>query len=150
MPAEYLNISKLFKHFIGWAKNNKYNKIISWSDNSWTEGNVYKIKSIVEKPEPDQAPSDIAAIGAYILPPEIFSALKQVQPGKAGEIWLVEAINLLQKRGVPLYTVVVQNSKYYDTGNKLEYMKTVVELGMKHPDIGEDFASYLKELMKSS
>ena len=119
-------------------------------DKIGVEGNVFRVKGIVEKPEPDQAPSDIAMIGAYILPPEIFSALKKVQPGKGGEIWLVDAINLLMKEGVPLHTVVVTNGKYYDTGNKLEYMKTVVELGIEHPEIGEEFEQYLKELVNSS
>ena len=114
------------------------------------EGNVFKVKEIIEKPDPDQAPSDIAMIGAYILPPEIFGALKRVQPGKGGEIWLVDAINLLKKEGVPLYTVVVKNSKYYDTGNKLEYLKTVVELARSHPEIGEEFNKFLKELMNKS
>lgn len=114
------------------------------------EGNVYKIKAIVEKPEPDKAPSDIATHGAYILPPEIFSALKRLQPGKGGEIWLVDAINLLKDEGVPVYAVEIENGKYYDTGNKLEYMKTVVDLACKHPEIGQDFTEYLKELVKNS
>ena len=65
------------------------------------EGNVHKILRIVEKPEPDEAPSNIATHGGYILPPEIFSALKRVKPGKGGEIWLVDAINLLKKRECP-------------------------------------------------
>ncbi|MBI2021640.1 UTP--glucose-1-phosphate uridylyltransferase [Candidatus Daviesbacteria bacterium] len=110
------------------------------------EGNVYKVKKIVEKPEPDQAPSNIAAIGAYILPPEIFEALKKVEPGKGGEIWLVDAINLLQDQGIPLFAVEIENGKYYDTGNKLEYMKTAVELALKHEDIGEEFTKFIKEL----
>jgi len=113
------------------------------------EGNVYKIKSIVEKPEPDQAPSNLATHGAYILPPEIFSALKRLTPGKNGEIWLVDAINLLKNEGVPLYAVEIQNGKYYDTGNKLEYMKTAVELARIHPEIGEQFSKYLKELVNN-
>lgn len=110
------------------------------------EGNVYKIKQIVEKPDPDEAPSNIATHGAYILPPEIFDALKRIKPGKGGEIWLVDAINLLQEEGVPLYAVVVENAKYYDTGNKLEYMKTAVELALQHEDIGLEFKEFLKEL----
>ena len=114
------------------------------------EGNVYKIKKIVEKPNPDEAPSDIATHGAYILPPEIFKALKSVPAGKGGEVWLTDGINYLQDQGVPVYTVVVENGKYYDTGNKLEYMKTVVELAQKHPEIGEDFTNYLKELVENS
>ncbi|OGE25106.1 UTP--glucose-1-phosphate uridylyltransferase [Candidatus Daviesbacteria bacterium RIFCSPHIGHO2_02_FULL_39_12] len=110
-------------------------------------GNVYKIKSIVEKPEPDKAPSNIATHGAYILPPEIFSALKRLTPGQGGEIWLVDAINLLKNEGIPLYAVEIENGKYYDTGNKLEYMKTVVELAKIHPEIGKEFSRYLKELI---
>ncbi len=113
------------------------------------DGNVYKIKSIVEKPEPDEAPSNIATHGAYILPPEIFHALKRVAPGKGGEIWLVDAINLLRDDGVPVYAVEIQNGKYYDTGNKLEYMKTVVDLALRHPDISGDFREYLKTLKLS-
>lgn len=116
------------------------------ADLEHVEGNVYKIKKIVEKPEPDEAPSDIATHGAYILPPEIFAALEKIEPGKGGEIWLVDAINLLQKQGIPLYTVVVENAKYYDTGNKLEYMKTAVELALKHKEIGKEFGEYLKSL----
>lgn len=114
------------------------------------EGNVYKIKGIVEKPEPDQAPSNLATHGAYILPPEIFEALKKVGPGRGGEIWLVDAINLLHKEGVPLYAVEIQNGKYYDTGNKLEYMKTTVDLALKHPEINGPFLEYLKRLVESS
>ncbi len=114
------------------------------------EGNVYKIKQIVEKPDPDSAPSNIATHGAYILPPEIFAALKSLNPGQSGEIWLVDAINKLKDEGVPLYAVEIENGKYYDTGNKLEYMKTVVELALKHQEVGEDFRKYLKDLMDNS
>lgn len=109
-------------------------------------GNVYKIKRIVEKPDPDTAPSNIATHGAYILPPEIFDALKRLQPGQGGEIWLTDAINLLKDEGVPLYAVEIENGKYYDTGNKLEYMKTVVDLAKTHPEIGEQFSKYLESL----
>ncbi len=110
------------------------------------EGKVSKIKAIVEKPDPDQAPSNIATHGAYILPPEIFPALKSLAPGKGGEIWLVDAINLLQEQGMPIYAVEIENGKYYDTGNKLEYMKTIVELALNHPDISVEFKEFLKNL----
>lgn len=111
------------------------------------EKNVFKIKAIIEKPEPEEAPSNIATHGCYILPPEIFSALKRLKPGKGGEIWLTDAINLLHKEGMPLYTVVIDNAKYYDTGNKLEYMKTSVELALDHPEVGPELRAYLKELL---
>lgn len=116
------------------------------ADLELVEDNVYKIKKIVEKPDPDEAPSNIATHGAYILPPEIFNALKRVKPGKGGEIWLVDAINLLKEEGIPLYAVEIENGKYYDTGNKLEYMKTIVDLALKHEEIGEEFAEFLRSL----
>lgn len=116
------------------------------ADLEHVEGKVSKIKAIVEKPEPDEAPSNIATHGAYILPPEIFEALKSLAPGKGGEIWLVDAINKLQSEGVPVYAVEIENGKYYDTGNKIEYMKTIVELALTHPDINGEFKEFLKNL----
>jgi len=110
------------------------------------EGNVHKIKRIVEKPEPDEAPSNIATHGGYILPPAIFSALKRVKPGKGGEIWLTDAINLLKDEGVPVYTVVIENGRYYDTGNKFEYLKTVVEFALQHEETHEEFKKFLRGL----
>src|ERR1035437_1443932 len=97
------------------------------ADVTQIEGNVYKINFIVEKPDPDKAPSNLATHGGYIFPPEIFEALRGLKPGKSGEIWLIDAINHLKEQGVPVYTVEIENAKYYDTGNKLEYMKTVIE-----------------------
>ncbi len=116
------------------------------ADLEHVEGNVSKIKGIVEKPDPETAPSNIATHGAYILPPEIFEALRKVQPGRGGEIWLVDAINMLRVDGVPVYAVEIENGKYYDTGNKIEYMKTVVDMALKHPDIKNSFREYLKDL----
>lgn len=110
------------------------------------EDKVFKIKSITEKPDPDSAPSNLATHGAYILPPEIFGALKRIQPGKGGEIWLIDAINLLASEGMQVYAVEIENGKYYDTGNKLEYMKTVVERALDHPDINGEFRQFLKDL----
>ena len=110
------------------------------------EGNLYKINAISEKPHPDEAPSNLATNGSYILPTEIFEALRSLRPGKGGEVWLVDAINLLKEKGTQVYALEIENGKYYDTGNKIEYMKTVVELGLKHPDIKEEFKKFLKEL----
>lgn len=110
------------------------------------EGNVYKINAIVEKPTPDEAPSNLATHGAYILPPEIFGALKNLNPGKGGEVWLVDAINVLREQGVPIYAVEIKDGKYYDTGNKIEYMKTVVEFALQHSDIKDEFKKFLSEL----
>jgi len=116
------------------------------ADLTHVENNIYKINKIVEKPEASEAPSNIATHGGYILPPEIFSALKRIKPGRGGEIWLVDAINLLKKEGVPIYTVVIENGKYYDTGNKFEYLKTVIEFALQHKEINGDFKTFLKSL----
>ncbi len=110
------------------------------------EGNVYKIKKIIEKPHPDKAPSNLATHGAYILPPEIFGILRDQKPGTGGEIYLPEAIDELIKTGYPVYACEIENGKYYDTGNKLEYMKTAVEFALQHEDISVDFRRFLKEL----
>lgn len=109
---------------------------------------VFKIKRIVEKPSPEEAPSNLAIVGAYILPPEIIGALKSVKPGKGGEIWLVDGINKLQEAGVPVYACEVEHGQYFDTGNKLEYMKTAVEFALLHDEIGPDFKKFLSELLK--
>jgi UTP--glucose-1-phosphate uridylyltransferase len=110
------------------------------------EGNVFKIKKIVEKPDPDKAPSDLATHGAYILPPEIFGILRNQKPGTGGEIYLPEAIDELIKTGYPVYACEIENGRYYDTGNKVEYLKTVIEFALKHPDIKDEFIKYLKSV----
>jgi len=108
--------------------------------------NVFKIKKIVEKPHPSKAPSDLAAVGAYILPPEIFDVIKNLKPTKGGEIWLSDAINELIKKKFPVYACEIKNAKYYDTGNKLEYLKTVTEFALSRPEFSKLFKKYLKGL----
>ncbi|MFH1423648.1 MAG: UTP--glucose-1-phosphate uridylyltransferase [Candidatus Nealsonbacteria bacterium] len=110
------------------------------------EKNIFKIKKIVEKPGPVLAPSRLATHGAYILPPEIFGIIKNLKPGKNGEIWLVDAINTLIAQNYPVYACEIKNAEYYDTGNKIEYLKTVVEFAVRHPEFGEEFKKYLKNL----
>ncbi|MCS6956484.1 MAG: UTP--glucose-1-phosphate uridylyltransferase [Patescibacteria group bacterium] len=116
------------------------------ADLTHIKDNIYKINEIIEKPDPKKAPSNIATHGGYILPPEIFKALKNIKPGKGGEIWLVDAINYLKKQGIPVYAVVIKNGKYYDTGNKFEYLKTVVEMALSHKEINGQFKTFLKSL----
>ena len=115
------------------------------ADVSPVEDNVFKIKGIVEKPKQGDAPSNLAAHGAYIMPPRLFEILAGTPLGKDGELWLVDAISTLAKEQ-DIYAVEIQNGKYYDTGNKLEYLKTVVEFGLKHPDLNGDFKDFLKGL----
>ena len=107
---------------------------------------VFKVKKIVEKPLPEEAPSNLAVHGAYILPPKIFEVIRNLKPGRDGEFWLPDAINELIKSGYPVYACEIKNGKYYDTGNKLEYLKTVVEFALRHPDFNDEFKNYLKGL----
>lgn len=116
------------------------------ADLEYVKGPVYKIKKIVEKPLPEEAPSNLATHGAYILPPEIFGALKQLKPTIGGEIWLVDAINVLREQGIPVYACEIKNGKYYDTGNKMEYLKTVIEFALQHSEINGEFRDYLRSL----
>lgn len=109
------------------------------------EKNIWQIKKLIEKPAEDEAPTNLAAHGCYILTPDIFPILDQLQPGKSGELWLTDAIKELMKSR-PIYACEIQNGKYYDTGNKLEYLKTVVEFALQHKDLNGDFRSYLKSL----
>jgi len=110
------------------------------------DGSIFKIKRIVEKPLPDEAPSNLATHGAYILPPEIFDVIRDLKPSKGGEVWLVDAINELNKKGVPVYACEIKNGKYYDTGNKLEYLKTVLEFALSRPEFSKELKEYLKKL----
>jgi len=107
---------------------------------------IFKIKKIVEKPMSDKAPSNLATHGAYIVPPEIFNIIKNLKPGKGKEYWLPEAINELNKQGVPVYACEIKNGKYYDTGNKFEYLKTVIEFALSRPEFSKEFKEYLKKL----
>ena len=109
------------------------------------EKGVFKINKIVEKPKVGEAPSNLATHGAYIMPPRLFEILAETPTGKDGELWLTDAITKLAKEE-DIYAVEIQNGKYYDTGNKLEYMKATVEFALKHPDLNGDFKEFLKNL----
>ncbi len=108
--------------------------------------NVFKIKKIIEKPAQERAPSNLATHGAYILPPEIFKFISKLKKGRGGEIWLTDAINALIKSGFPVFGCEIKNAKYYDTGNKMEYLKTVVEFALSSPEFSREFKKYLRTL----
>ena len=109
------------------------------------EKNIWQINKLLEKPSREEAPSNLAAHGCYVLTPDIFPILEKIGPGKSGEIWLTDAIKKLMKSR-PVYACEVKDAKYYDTGNKLEYLKTVVEFALQHKDLNGDFRQYLKSL----
>lgn len=110
-------------------------------------GNVYRVDSLVEKPEAKQAPSNLAIIGRYVLTPDIFDILEKAKPGKGGEIQLTDAINvLLRKR--PVYGYLFEG-KRYDAGDKLGYLKATVDFALKNPDLKKAFRKYLVDVTTS-
>ncbi len=109
--------------------------------------NVFRINSLVEKPDPSQAPSNMAIIGRYILTPDIFDILEKAKPGKGGEIQLTDAINiLLQKR--PVYGYLFGGTRY-DAGDKLGYLKATVDFALKNPDLSKAFRKYLLDVTRN-
>ncbi|TXH55929.1 MAG: UTP--glucose-1-phosphate uridylyltransferase GalU [Bacteroidia bacterium] len=115
--------------------------IVKLADN----GNSHKkITTIIEKPNIDDAPSNLAVIGRYILSPHIFSELSQVIPGSGGEIQLTDAIyNLLKREDIYAHII---NGTRYDCGSKLGYLKATVCYGLKHPELAEDFKKFINNL----
>ena len=105
---------------------------------------VYKVRDLVEKPGRDEAPSNLAIIGRYVLTPDIFPALAATKSDRTGEIQLTNGLRELVKKR-PIYACEVQGVRH-DTGNKLGFLKAVVYFALKRPDLADRFASYLASL----
>lgn len=105
---------------------------------------LFNVTSFVEKPDPKDAPSDLAIIGRYVFTPEIFDVLAKTKPGKGNEIQLTDAINTLNK------TQRVFAHEYkgdrYDVGNKFSWIETNIEYGLNHPEVKDELREYIKEL----
>lgn len=107
---------------------------------------TYLVKEFVEKPSVDEAPSDYAALGRYVLKPEIFKYLKTIKPGADGEIQLTDAILAMTKNNNPLYAYDFDALRY-DTGDKFGMFKANVEFGLRHPELKDRIREYLKGLV---
>lgn len=107
--------------------------------------NLLKVKDMIEKPSMEEAPSRFAALGRYVITPDVFEVLEQTKPGKGGEIQLTDALRVMARNG----SVYAYNftGKRYDTGNKLGYLKATVEFALRRPDLGPQFREYLKKLL---
>jgi UTP--glucose-1-phosphate uridylyltransferase len=113
-------------------------------DGEEVEPGVYKIMDMVEKPRQNEAPSNLAIIGRYILTPDIFDEIEKTTPGAIGEIQITDAMrSLLKKR--PFYAVRFQG-KRYDAGDKLGFLTATVEFALKHEDLAPEFREYLQSL----
>lgn len=110
------------------------------------EDNIYKVKDLIEKPAVENAPSNIAILGRYIINPAIFDCLETTQPGKNGEIQLTDALRCLVEREA-MYAFIFQG-KRYDVGSKLGFLEATVEFALRREDLGEEFRRYLKRIIE--
>lgn len=113
---------------------------------------VIKMSGLVEKPGKDNAPSDLASVGGYLLTPDVFEYIDRAKLSLAEdeEFYLTTyVLEPMIREGKSLFGCALKDSRYYDTGNKLEYLKTIVEFALKHPDLGEDFKNYLIKICKT-
>ena len=108
------------------------------------ENGVYKLDALIEKPRVEDAPSDLAIVGRYVLGPDVFDELTEVRPGALGEIQITDALAGLAHRGT-MYACRFQG-KRYDTGRPLGFLKASVELALQREDIGPEFRDYLRNL----
>ena len=107
---------------------------------------LHRVKGLVEKPAPSEAPSTLAVIGRYILPPEIFPILRKTRPGKNGEIQLTDALKALAKRS-PMFAQEIRGQRH-DAGDKLGFLIATVEFALKNPSLGANFQEYLLARMQ--
>ena len=112
----------------------------------FVEDGLARVVNIVEKPPPEEAPSNLAVIGRYILTPEIFDALRETPPDAGGEVQLTDAIRLLAQEQA-VYAFTYEGSRY-DIGKKLDYLKATVELAAEREDLGKEFKQFLADFAK--
>lgn len=129
---------------VPWDEVDKYG-IVETKDGS--DERVARVKNLIEKPPVDEAPSDLAIVGRYVITPEIFPILERTQKGAGGEIQLTDALKELIKIQA-VFSCDIQGRRY-DLGNKLGFLEATVEYGLRNEEVTEDFVNYLKELTKT-
>ncbi|MCX6799584.1 MAG: UTP--glucose-1-phosphate uridylyltransferase GalU [Candidatus Falkowbacteria bacterium] len=106
----------------------------------------FQIKKIVEKPKVENAPSNLVAVGKYIITPEVFKILKEMKADQSGEIRLADAFSGMLDVGNEIYGKELEG-EWLDTGDKLSYIKATIKLGLKHKEIGEDLRNFIKSIL---
>ncbi len=153
-PSRFKQLINMYKKYncsclasIRLTKDEEYSRY-GMAGGKEIEPGVIDVKTIIEKPGKANAPSDLANVSGYLLTPDIFkyldTVLSNLIPGD--ELYYNDALKLMLKDKKRVLAVEIKNGKYYDTGNKLEYLKTVVEFALRNPEIDREFRSYLKSL----
>ncbi len=153
------NLARMIRHYhesghsqimvepVKWTEVSKYG-VVDCSGQLLESGMSSKMVAVVEKPSQEEAPSNLAIVGRYVLSPEIWDLLKKTPPGAGGEIQLTDAIaSLLQLQDVDAFCL---QGRSHDCGDKLGYLKAFVEYGMRHPDLGEEFSYFITQLHQKS
>jgi UTP--glucose-1-phosphate uridylyltransferase len=132
---------------VGRENIDKYGAVAAEPSGHTGDGDeVVTVTGLVEKPPIEEAPSSLAIIGRYVLPPEIFDVLRETEPGRGGEIQLTDALATLVERGQPVHGVVFSGRRY-DTGDRLDYLKAVIRLASERDDLGPPLRSWLHEFV---
>ncbi len=105
---------------------------------------VYEVKSVVEKPGPEKAPSRLASIGGYVLPPDVFTYVEKLKPGHGGEVILLDAINAMMKK-TGLVAVEIEG-EYFDTGSRSEWLRANISFALQRKDLAKDVKRMLKSM----
>lgn len=106
---------------------------------------VYTVNDMIEKPKPEEAPTDVAVLGRYVITPEIFEKLETTQPGAGGEIQLTDALKALAKEQ-PMFAYDFEGRRY-DVGDRLGFLEATVEYALRRDDLKDDFKAYLKSVI---
>jgi UTP--glucose-1-phosphate uridylyltransferase len=117
-------------------------------EGKYIENGIYKVKDLIEKPDIETAPSNIAILGRYIITPEIFDILENTKPGKNGEIQLTDGLKALCKNQA-MYAYVFEG-KRYDVGDKLGFLEATVDFALKNPELRDGFLEYMKKTVSSN
>ena len=112
-------------------------------------GRLHRVNSLVEKPQPVDAPSDLGIVGRYIFPATIFEAIGRTPPGAKGEIQITDAIELLRREGTPAFAVEFEGTRY-DVGNPMGHMRASIEFGLRRPDIGPALKALLRQAIEDA
>lgn len=110
------------------------------------DGDIVEVTDLVEKPKPEEAPSNFAVLGRYVLTPDIYDALERVEPGAGGEIQLTDALKRVAKK-TPIYGYL-SHGKRYDAGDKLGFLKATVDFALRNKELSADFMGYLRDRVK--
>ena len=153
-PSRFRQMIKIYEQYncsvLGAVRANRdedYDRY-GYAGGKFIEEGIMQVNTVIEKPGKKKAPSDLAIVSGYLFTPDIFNYLNEVleKLPEGQEFYYNDALKLMLEDKKKMVAAEIKGGKYYDTGNKLEYMKTVVELGLKHPDINGDFKKFLKEL----